>query len=412
MAFIDAGACECGGASQNEFATLGAQCSRNTTTKRTGNASYAGNLNIASANATFHTWGEAQRSSVTAGKAWVVASVYLPNYPVGETAIGPFYNDLAGGGQPALIGITTAGYIQIRSALNNTLATGSVAVGTGAWKTLLCEYDNGADTVKVWVWNTGTSAWDSLISYSHGADITNSNTIRMIWGFQNLKSSAGLSLTVYTDDVFFNDDTGTTCNTKPAGPADIYAGFPNASATVQYDGWTIRAGGTDKYLEIDDTATGDADGDTTYLKSGTGTAQVKQTVDMTDGLVSGTKAIQAVCAAGVSRVNSGANGAANLLVYADGTDKTGAEFATTDVAYYLGGAVQMTTTPAGNAWTAALVNSMEIGAVRAAAATNPRDFWLTDIHCIVAECDMEAAEPPPAAPSIVGWKTLLGVGQG
>jgi hypothetical protein len=230
-----------------------------------------------------------------------------------------------------------------------------------------------------------------VINYSRGAALW-TDFFAAYWGFRSFKAGS-LGCKPLVDDMFCNSDydSGDGCKTKPTTMPAVYAGYP-VTGTPTYNAFTGYPETVSKYLNWDDNATGAANrADADYNESGTGTAEIKQVSQFTDGIVA-TENILGVSFTAVYRVTAGSNGACSHLIRADGADVT-QDIANLSATYDNDGYFRAKT-PAGNAWTIALVNSMEYGLVRGAGASDMRNLRGDSIFVEVATGTLEAEAPP------------------
>ena len=371
----------------DEWYNYGAQASRVTSVKRTGNGALQSDLTVASGNGTF--WGEGGKiwSQTPTGRIyWLCAPFYFDVLPTGAPAYGPMYNG-GGGGVPYAFRVTTVSgtyKLQLVDLGLNALASGSQTISAGTWYPLLMEWDFPSLKVTWWLWSG--SAWSQDGTYTASEMPT---TFWPCWGWQSFKAGSIGSKPV-TDDVYWMDDadSGDGCKTKPAEPPAIYYIGP-ASGTPTYTGW----GGS--YADVDDYP--DSDGDTTYDESGTGTSEVKQSYQMTDSVVGSDNILGVGEVFTYKNQNAGTQGQMSHLLRADSADVM-ANVYEADSSVYNPSGVFWAETPAGNPWTEALLNGAEAGARRGSGSASMRNMRLTMICLMAAKGTLEAPVVRRVAP--------------
>ena len=384
----------------DEWSVVNAQASRDPVTKRTGAASLASDLNVANANgrvegALHHTINYNVANAGTARTCWPACAFYMDAWPGPGfiPAYGPILNAGAGANSPWTLGVQAIGGGVRRLALYDLGAIG-LATCTGpdlaltTWYPILSEWDAPNKKVKVWFWEAG--AWVLRMDYTSPYDLW-ATFGRFQWGFHSLKGG-GMVMEPLTDDVWCNSDydSGDGCKTKPSMPPRIYTGYPDVGVP-SHNAFTGNPEAVNKYLNVDDSKTIANDGDTTYNESGVGLAEVKQTHELDDGISPDTDTIQGVGFCQQSRVVAGSNGACSHLVVADSSELV------SDMPFGVTGAYRnyglfRAKSPAGNTWTAAMVDGMEYGARRASGASAMRNWRVTNAYVEVAEGELE----PPA----------------
>lgn len=287
----------------------------------------------------------------------------------------PFLVGIRTGGFPYIVDLSTAPKLEIMEGAT-VRATGTTSIADDTWYEALVLVDGSGTplTCTVWLWDG--SAYAQECTYSAGAGPAGATTIQ--FGISRGKGGSGSGVVYYLDDYYVIDTTGSRENSQPTQPRHIIS-FPTsvASGVGTYDDWPGNC------ADVDDSGVDDGDG--TYDESGTGTALERQTYNMDNPSVPAGNSIGAVGFFAVHRTPSGANG------QRDGIIRHGA-----NEANFQGGALQNFTTTygfdadfresdlTGAEWTATAVNALELGAQRAAAATDPRNLRATLVFCLLA----------------------------
>jgi len=384
-----------------ESGVVGAQCTIESTIVKTGTYSFKQDYDIASAQT------HQNFPNTPTGNHWYFSFHYYKtgNSTEVDGGIIKLMSILASGeshphaNPKRALSIDSLGRIVVRET-TTVLGRTTTQLANNTWYHVEYYHNNTSGSVQDVLKLNGTTEVNS----SSGASFT--FNIASLGGY-NGKNNRVIGVAGYVDNGWFNDANGSFNNTNP-GELFILASQPNGnSVTAGYTDFTNQAAATASFADVDEIPT---NSDTDYAESGSGDGTLDHLFEYEDSATIGvpsTDDILAIVVMPLTKLQSGSTGGAFWsLIQSGGSDSVSqSNLAMAGYNQYWQG-LHDSDPNTGDYWTQTDFDSVYAGISKRSAGD--KNFRVSTCLVMVAYGTL----PVITTPSIVGWKTLLGVGNG